>query len=327
MTATETTTPATTSTDKSDPASRLSGARAIMGNYGIPVGPARHLATERERLLSLTWSSFTARPVSATVGAEISDIDLTAHLSDDTIDEIQRALDEYKVLFFRDQPLTAAQHVAFASRFGELEIHPFLAESGDDPHLVRFTKSAETGGYENMWHHDVTWRECPSKAAILHALDVPPVGGDTLFLDMCAAYDSLDDETKDLIEGRSAIHDFLQAFGAGIAPERMEEMRATYPTVEHPLVVTHERTGRKLLYVNRVFVTGIVGMEPQEGYALIDRLCRLAEVPEHQVRLKWERDSIAFWDNRAVQHYASSDYWPATRVMERASIIGSRPRA
>ena len=104
-------------------------------------------------------------------------------------------------------------------------------------------------------------------------------------------------------------------------------MRETYPVVEHPVTITHEGTGRKLLYVNRVFTDGIVGMDPDQSDALLDRLYREAETVEHQVRFHWEDDSVAFWDNRAVQHYAASDYWPQRRVMERASILGSRPVA
>ena len=119
----------------------------------------------------------------------------------------------------------------------------------------------------------------------------------------------------------------MKAFGAQVPEERMAEMRERYPLVEHPVVVTHDVTGRRLLYVNRVFTSHIVGMDADESAALLEHLCRQAETVEYQVRFHWEPDSVVIWDNRAVQHYASSDYWPQRRVMERASIVGTRPAA
>ena len=326
MTTTERTNTGPTFVAEDDPAAALRARRHVMGR-GVQVGPATHLAEERERLAGLTWDHFDVDRLGATLGAEISGVDLRQDLPDSVIAELARALDEFKVIFFRDQPITASQHLAFASRFGELEEHPFLPPNPEHPGLVRFVKTAEVAGYENLWHHDVTWREFPSMGAVLHAVEVPSVGGDTLFSDMAAAYDALDDETKARIEGLVATHDFMPSFGRQVPPERAAELRALYPVVEHPVVVTHERTGRRLLYVNRNFVTSIVGLDPDESDDLLDLLCRQAEIVEHQVRFRWENHSIAFWDNRSVQHYASSDYWPQVRIMERASITGERPRA
>jgi alpha-ketoglutarate-dependent taurine dioxygenase len=246
-------------------------------------------------------------------------------VDDELISEIRRALHEYKVVFFRNQPITPEQHIAFARRFGELEIHPFIGSSTGYPELARFEKSAEVGGYENQWHHDVTWRECPSLGAILHAIHVPDVGGDTLFCDMYAAYDGLTGETKSRIDSLDAVHDFMQAFGRTVPADKIDEMRAKYPAQHHPVVARHAETGRRHLYVNRTFVTRIEGLTSDESTALLGELFAEADRPEYQCRFRWEKDSIAFWDNRAVQHYATSDYWPETRIMERASIIGSRP--
>ncbi|GAB2535799.1 TauD/TfdA dioxygenase family protein [Nocardia heshunensis] len=293
--------------------------------YAVRTGPFTHLLDEHTRLAGLTWQHFEARQVGATLGAEISGIDLTAELPDAAIDEIRRALHAYKVLFFRDQPLTSAAHVAFARRFGDLEVHPFLPGNTELPELVRFEKSAQIAGFENSWHHDVTWRETPSMGAILHAISVPEIGGDTLFSDMYAAYEFLDDDTKARIENLDAVHDYTRAFGFALGPEQQAEMRAKFPSVRHPVVCTHPATGRRHLYVNRVFTDRIEGLAPDESRALIDELCRAADSPEHQVRLHWQPDTIAFWDNAAVQHYAASDYWPQVRIMERASIIGPRP--
>ncbi|WP_430330767.1 TauD/TfdA dioxygenase family protein [Rhodococcus sp. ACT016] len=308
-----------------DPTADIGVQAVQLPGYPVISGPFTHLAAERDRLAGLRWQHFSARQLGATLGAEIDGVDLTTHLPDPVVAELRQALHEYKVLFFRNQPITPAQHVSFARRFGDLEVHPFIPSNTSEPELVRFEKTAQVAGFENAWHHDVTWREHPSMGAILHAIEVPPLGGDTLFSDMYAAYASLDPETKAHIETLDAVHDFTRAFGHMLSEEQLADMRAKHPAVRHPLVCTHPATGRKHLYVNRVFVDGIDGMDTDEARALIDQLCRAADAPEHQVRLQWEPDTIAFWDNRAVQHYAASDYWPNTRVMERASIVGPRP--
>jgi taurine dioxygenase len=293
--------------------------------YPVAVGPFTHLADERDRLAGLRWQTFDARQLGSTVGAEISGVDLTTDLPDEVLAEIRQALCEYKVIFFRDQPMTPQQHVAFARRFGDLEIHPFLPSNTGEPELVRFEKTAEVSGYENSWHHDVTWRECPSMGAILHALDVPERGGDTHFSDMHAAYDGLDDRTKAQIDGLIAVHDFTQTFGFGMSPEDRHKAQEQHPPVRHPVVCTHPETGKPHLYVNRPFVSQIEGLDQDASRDLIDRLCRQADSLEHQCRFTWTKDAVAFWDNRAVQHYAASDYWPHMRTMERASVIGRRP--
>jgi taurine dioxygenase len=293
--------------------------------YPIAVGPFTHLAEERDRLAGLQWRHFDATPLGPTVGAELSGVDLTTELSDEAIGEIRQALHDYKVIFFRDQPLTPERHVAFARRFGELEIHPFLPSNTGEPELVRFEKTAEVSGYENSWHHDVTWRECPSMGAVLHAIAVPDAGGDTLFADMYAAFDVLDEATKAEIDELVAIHDFTQTFAHGMSDEERRAAQEKYPPQRHPVVCTHPATGRLHLYVNRPFVSHIEGMDKAASRDLLDRLCRQADSPEHQCRFTWSKDAVAFWDNRAVQHYASSDYWPHRRTMERASIVGSRP--
>jgi taurine dioxygenase len=309
-----------------DAGARLAAKRFRIEGLGW-AGPATYLAPEDERLAGLTWEHFTVDRVGPTLGAELSGVDITVDLAPEVVAEIGRALADYKVIFFRDQPLTPERHVAFARCFGELEVHPFIPANSGQPELVRFEKSAEVAGYENSWHHDVTWRAIPSKAAVLHAISVPGVGGDTLFSDMCAAYDSLEDDVKERLEGLRAVHDFVRAFGAQVPEDRRAEMRATYPLVEHPVVVTHPVTGRKLLYVNRNFTERIVGLDADESTELLEICFAQAAVVEHQVRFRWRDDSVAMWDNLAVQHYASSDYWPHTRTMERASIVGTRPTA
>jgi taurine dioxygenase len=303
----------------------LEARRFALPGYDIHVGPSSHLAAERDRLDGLTWEHFDVTRLGATVGAVLDGPDLTTDLPDEVIAEIRQALADYKVVFFRDQPITSDQHVAFAKRFGDLEVHAFLGANKDNQELVRFEKSADVAGYENAWHHDVTWREIPSMGAILHGIEVPDVGGDTLFADMHAAYAGLPDDLRQRIDGLDLEHTFVTTFGAFLDAEQRAKMLEQYPPPTHPMVCTHDATGRKHLYANRNFASHVVGMDRDESRELIDLVCRQADYPEYQCRFRWEPHSVAFWDNRAVQHYASSDYWPRTRIMERASIIGTRP--
>jgi taurine dioxygenase len=263
------------------------------------------------------------RGLSPTIGAEIGEVDL-ASVDDELFRELHRCLLEWKVLFFRDQRIGPDEHRAFASRWGELEEHPFI-QAGDTPDVVRFEKGDRAKGYENLWHTDVTWRECPALGAVLRAIEVPEVGGDTLFADMGAAYDNLPDALRARVDGLQAVHDFTPSFGALLDAKNRAEMQARFPAVSHPVVRTHPETGRRTLFVNAIFTTHIVGLEPAESRELLALLCRQAAVPEYQCRWRWRAGDVAMWDNRAVQHYACSDYAPARRVMERVAIVGDRP--
>jgi taurine dioxygenase len=287
-------------------------------------GPRRHVAAHRARLDALRFDHFEPRLLSPCLGAEIRGVDLSTPLSPGLLKELETALVEYKVLFFRDQKISARQHADFAAGFGELEVHPFLP-AGDAAEVIRFAKDADVVGVENVWHSDVSWREQPSLGSVLRAHEVPEVGGDTLWADMEAVYEGLPDDLKTAIEGRRAIHDFMASFGLGLNEAERAKKRAEFPPASHPIVRTHPVSGRRCLYVNRIFTSHIEGMDREESDQLLDRLYREIEVPEYQVRFKWERDSLAFWDNRSTQHLAISDYWPQARVMERLTVIGDQP--
>ena len=288
-------------------------------------GPRKHIASQRERLDALGFDHFEATLMSPCLGAEIRGVDLSKKANDSILTDLAAALVEFKVLFFRDQDLSPQQHANFAAQFGPLEEHPFLP-SGDTPNVIRFSKDVDTVGVENNWHSDVSWRQEPSLGSVLRAYEVPDVGGDTLWADMEAVYEGLSEDVKERVQSLNAVHDFVATFGLGLGEAEKAEKRKEFPPALHPIVRTHPVSKRKCLYVNRIFTSHIDGLGREESEELLDFLYRQVEIPEYQVRFKWAPNSIAFWDNRSTQHLAISDYWPRTRVMERITIIGDRPR-
>ncbi|TVY07806.1 TauD/TfdA dioxygenase family protein [Paenibacillus cremeus] len=291
---------------------------------GIKTG-ARVLRRLPDGVEPKPYTLFTVKPLGPLIGAEIEGVDLREPVSPELHQELNRALLEWKVIFFRNQQITSEQQRAFARLWGELESHPFLPR-GNSEEVVRFAKNDQTVGRENSWHSDVSWRLTPALGAILRLIEVPESGGgDTLWADMAAAYDNLSDEVKERIEGLTAVHDFTHAFGVKLPPDELAARQEEFPAALHPVVRTHPETGRRLLYVNPNFTTRIVGLEPDESERLLQLLFRQAHIPEYQVRFRWEPNAIAFWDNRATQHYAVSDYYPERRIAERVAISGDRP--
>ena len=277
------------------------------------------------------YTRFTVQAVSPTIGGEISGVSLADPVDAELFEELNRALLEWKVLFFRDQNITSAQQMTFARNWGEIEAHPFArlrddAQPEDSPEVLRLEKGPDSKGRENLWHSDVTWRLKPSLGSVLRAIAVPEFGGDTLWADMGAAYDCLSDGVKLYIDPLVAEHDWLTSFGRGMDQATRDGLRPDFPPARHPVVRTHPETGRKTLYVNVAFTQHIIGLDPQESAELLDFLYRQATHPEFQCRFRWQPGDIAFWDNRSTQHYASSDYHPQPRIMERVTIIGDAPR-
>ncbi|GAA3484962.1 TauD/TfdA dioxygenase family protein [Streptomyces yanii] len=282
-------------------------------------------------------TSITVEPLTCTIGAELSGVNLgDAARDDDLFAEIKQLLLQYKVLFLRDQDITRAEHVAFASRFGQLEDHPVLGSDPDHPGLVRIYKDLDSKPehYENALHCDGTWRECPPMGAVLRCVETPEVGGDTIWVNMAEAYRRLPEHIKTQIAGLGARHSIEASFGAVMPTEQRHRLKAQYPDAEHPVVRTHPETGEQILFVNS-FTTHFVnyhtpenvrfGQDHAPGAAnLLNYLISQAAVPEYQVRWRWQKNSFAIWDNRSTQHYAVQDYWPALRKMERAGIVGDR---
>jgi len=272
------------------------------------------------------------------IGAELSGVSLAeAVVNDDLFGAIREALLSHKVLFLRDQQISKAEHVAFASRFGDLVDHPVAGSDPEHPGLVCIYKDLDSPAnhYENAWHCDATWRESPPMGAVLRCLECPPVGGDTVWANMGRAYEDLSNHIKDSIDGLFARHSIEATFGARMPIEKRHELKQRFPDAEHPVVRTHPETGEKVLFVNS-FTTHFTNFHTAsnvrfgQDYApgsshLLNYLISRAAIPEYQVRWRWRPNSVAIWDNRCTQHYAVMDYWPAVRKMERAGIIGDKP--
>ena len=209
-------------------------------------------------------------PLTPAIGAEILGVDL-GRCTVELVEAVRAALLEHKVVFFRDQNITREQHIAFARHFGPLEIHPATPKDQPNPEVFKIIHGPDSRGAENFWHSDVTWREKPSLGSILRAVEIPPVGGDTLFANMVLAYDRLNDATKERIEGRIAVHDIARVFASRLN-KKPEELHDRYPPMEHPVVRTHPDTKERVVYVNGAFTSHIKDMDAQESRLLLDEL-------------------------------------------------------
>ena len=277
-------------------------------------------------------------PLTCAIGAEVGNVNLgVASRDSGLMAEIRALLLKHKVLFFRDQDFTRAEHVAFARHFGELEDHPVAGSDPDHPGLVRIYKTPDKPNdrYENSWHTDATWREKPPFGCVLRCIECPDVGGDTMWVNMALAYERLPEHIKTQIAGLRARHSIEATFGAAMPIEKRHALKAQFPDAEHPVVRTHPETGEKVLFVN-AFTTHFTNFHTPENVRfgqdyspgasqLLNYLISQATIPEYQVRWRWKNNCVAFWDNRATQHYAVMDYPPCHRKMERAGIIGDTP--
>jgi taurine dioxygenase len=281
-------------------------------------------------------SSPKVEQVAPALGAEISNVSIGNAVDDDDLfAEIRTLLLKHRVLFFRDQDISPATHVAFARRFGDLEDHPIAPRDPDHPELLLLNRDTKHS-YENTWHCDATWRANPPFGSVLRCVACPEVGGDTMWANMVLAYERLPRHIKERITNLRAKHSIEHSFGGSMSPEVRAKLSEANPMVEHPVVRTHPETDEKVLFVNQGFTTHFVNFHNTEDVRygqdftieannLLNYLVRQAEIPEYQVRLRWKPNTIAIWDNRATQHYAIHDYYPAVRKMMRATIVGDTP--
>jgi taurine dioxygenase len=289
---------------------------AMRGNNGPRY---RHLTEE-----GTPYETVTVDKLTPIIGAEMGGVDL-ANPSNRQMDEIHRALAENLVIFFRDQKLTQAQHLDFGRHFGELHIHPAAPSEPGHPELmiIRADKDSPRANGEG-WHSDVSCDPEPPMGSILYIKQCPPRGGDTLFASMYAAYDALSDRMKAYLEGLTAEHDGEQNYRGTYANFGVRD-KPSYPRAEHPVIRTHPVTGKKALYVNKGFSRRILGIPRDESDGILAYLFEHMANPLFQCRFRWRENSIAFWDNRCVQHRAMWDYWPHTRYGNRVTVKGDRP--
>jgi alpha-ketoglutarate-dependent taurine dioxygenase len=277
----------------------------------------------------MTNASLAVRPLSTAVGAEILGLDLADSLPAATIEAIRHALFEHGVVFLRDQKLTPEQHVAFARRFGEINVNRFFKTVDGYPMIAEVRKEPEqTGNIGGGWHTDHSYDQAPAMGSILYAREVPETGGDTLFASMYAAYEALSDGLKQTLEGLQALHSSRHIFGVeayagrGDLKGRYVNPEAATQDAVHPVVVRHPGTGRKALYVNAAFTVRIVGWTDEESRPLLQYLYQHAARPEFTYRFQWREGSLAFWDNRCTWHYALNDYHGHRRLMHRITVEG-----
>jgi taurine dioxygenase len=270
-------------------------------------------------------SSIEITPVTAAIGGEVRGVDLREELSDVDVKVLRQGLLDHLVLFFRDQHISDEEQLAFALRFGPMHVSPLQTVHQDAPEIVVLNQVYPRGEGADEWHSDNTFLADPPMGSILRAVQLPAVGGDTCFASMYAAYEGLSPAMRAFVDGLRAVHDITnplrKAIRDGHSTLDLGEMQRKCPPVEHNVVVTHPETGRKALFVNRNSTTHIVGLSDREQEAILPFLFDHVRSPEYQCRFHWEEGSIAFWDNRSVQHYAVADYHER-RIVHRATIAG-----
>ena len=278
--------------------------------------------------------SLEIEPLSTAIGAEISNVDLSQDLSDATIGEIRQALLDHCVVFFRDQDLSVEAHKRLARRFGEIFVHPNFNTGDHDPEVVTIVrKPGDTRIVGEEWHTDTTMMAEPPMGALLYALEVPPIGGDTLFANQYMAYERLSEGMQRMVDGLKCWHTDRKVAGpnspAALA-KRSTKVREDDDWREtlnlHPVVRTHPETGRKCLFVNHSYSVGFEDMTEEESRPLLDWLMEWGHRPEFTCRFRWRPGSVAFWDNRCVKHLALHDVHDHQRIMRRIQIAGDRPR-
>jgi taurine dioxygenase len=267
-------------------------------------------------------------PVAGGVGAEIRGLDIARPLPSPTVAALREALGTHGVLFFRDQDLSEAQHIAFAEHFAPININRFFRAVEGWPQIAEVRKEPEqTRNIGGGWHTDHSYDQIPALGSVLYAREVPEYGGDTMFSSMYAAYDALSDGLKNTLLGLRAVHSSRHVFGAKAGrPDELKDRLgnpelATQDAV-HPMVITHPISGKRALFVNPGFTLHIEGWTAEESRPLLDYLYRHAVRPEFTCRFSWQRGSLAFWDNRATWHLAVNDYHGQRRLMHRITLEG-----
>ncbi len=267
------------------------------------------------------------RRFSPALGAEVRGVELATGLDEETYREVHRAFLEHQVLFFKQQrEIAPGMQVAIGKMFGELHLHPAAPSMQGHPEVfeIHAHKDSKVANGE-FWHSDVSCEEIPPLGTMLQIHVLPEIGGDTLFANMYAVYDALSEPLKRMLAGLTATHASEHVYRGRYSDRGMDDSGKAYPHAVHPVVRTHPETGRKALYVNRTFTTRINELSPAESDAILGLLFTHSEQIDFQIRFRWERHDVAFWDNRCTMHHAVWDYWPHERKGRRVTIKGDRP--
>jgi len=265
------------------------------------------------------------RKLSPAIGAELSGIDLNKAVDAATLDEIYAALIEHQVIFFRDQAISPANHLRLAQSFGDIEApNPLYPHHDSSTDIMILNHGADNPPDTGGWHSDVTYRQNPPFAGLLIARNIPDCGGDTLWLSLSRAWDSLPSGIQSELQELKAVHD-LGDFRNSFTLQKNDGTELTrahqkFGSAVHPMVKTHPVSGRKFIYINESFTQHIVGMRATDSNRLLDFLYRHIDQPENQVRFQWTQGALAIWDNRCTWHYATADYLPQSRVMHRVTV-------
>ncbi|MDZ7962797.1 MAG: TauD/TfdA family dioxygenase [Aulosira sp. DedQUE10] len=273
---------------------------------------------------------FDIKPIAGRIGAKLIGVDLSTNLSDEIISDIRKALVKYKVIFFREQNIDANQQVAFARRFGEVTTaHPTVPSLPENPEVLDLNYG-KTVARANNWHTDVTFVDSPPLGSVLRALVIPPSGGDTIWANSVTAYQDLPTPLRDLADQLWAIHSNAYDYAAAVVdlPEAVRAYRdvftsTVYETL-HPVVRVHPESGERGLFIGG-FVRRLRGLSQNESDEIIKLLQAYVTRPENTVRWRWRVGDVAFWDNRATQHYAIADYGDQPRHVQRVTIVGNIP--
>lgn len=269
-------------------------------------------------------------PLAGALGARIDGVDLTRPVPPMTVAAIRAALVAHQILVFRDQPLTPTAHRDLAAAFGPLQRHPAYPTPPGVPEVSILEHTADKPSKIELWHTDMTFRERPPLGSILHAQIVPARGGGTLWSSQFAAYDALSDSMQRFLDPLTAEHDFSYGFKESLAEpggrERLAQAVIDNPPRRHPVIRVHPESGRKALFVNRLFTTRIIELSARESAAILEMLYAHAVRDEFTYRLAWAPDTVAFWDNRSTLHKPVNDHGLQHRKMRRVVIEGDRPR-
>ena len=261
------------------------------------------------------------------LGAEISGIDLSKEINVDQFDEILKAFHQHQVLFFKEQKEISPQiQVKFGKMFGKLHTHPAAPTMSGHPEVfeIHATKDSKIANGE-FWHSDVSCDETPPLGTMLQIHILPSCGGDTMFSNMYSAYESLSAPTKNFLKGLTATHASEHIYKGRYNDRGKNDSEIDCPSANHPVVRTHPETGRKALFVNRTFTTKINELSIHESDSVLEMLFQHAEHIDHQIRFRWSKNDMAFWDNRCCMHRAIWDYWPEERKGRRVTILGDKP--